>query len=485
MPNPIAFLALACFPLVVAVLYGRLPADRALIWSILAGYLFLPEPPAVFDFPAAPPLSKHNIPALMAFALAMWRHGPQGSLLPHSLLGKALVLIFILSPAVTVLTNGEPVFWGQVGLPGLGLKDILALTIQQFLFLLPFLMARQFLASGGAQRELLKALMIGGLVYSFLMLIEIRLSPQLNLWVYGFYQHQFGQSVRFGGYRPVVFLYHGLWVAFYTFMAVIAAWGLWRFSAGRNGAKLLLAALWLTTVLVLAKSLGAMIFLIALAPLVVLAPARLQVRIAILIGVLALAYPLLKGAALIPEETLLARAAAIDPDRAASLRFRFTNENTLLDRAYLKPLFGWGSWGRNHILDPVTGFILTVTDGRWIITIGVYGWVGFAAEFGLILLPLLLIGREVRLARSQVSPLVGPLSLMLAANLADMIPNATLTPLTWLIVGALTGYAESLRAERLRPAPAESRNTSTADPEQTGAPAPGWRPVIGAPKESR
>ncbi|WP_299937963.1 hypothetical protein [uncultured Pelagimonas sp.] len=450
MPNPIAFLALAVFPVVVVALYGRLRADRALIWALMLGYLFLPEYPAVFDLPLMPPLNKHNIPALMAFMVALWRYGYDGPILPQSMLGKVLLLLFVFSPIATVLTNEEPVFFGQVGVEGHNLKHALALPIEQFLLIVPFLMARQHLAGGGSQKEILWATMIGGLVYSLLMLIEIRLSPQLNLWVYGYYQHLFGQSLRAGGYRPVVFLYHGLWVAFFTMTAVVSAYALWRYEKGPRF-KLLLAALYLTAILVLAKSLGSLLFMLMLVPMVVLLSSKAQLRVAIVIGSIALAYPILKGADLIPQDRLLAQAAAIDPQRAGSLEFRFDNENTLLERAYQKPTFGWGSFGRNHILDPVNGNILTVTDGRWIIVIGVYGWVGFIAEFGLLLLPLLLLGRELAMAGNrEVSPYVGPLSLLLAINALDMIPNATLTPLTWMLVGALTGYAEKLRAERLK-----------------------------------
>ncbi len=450
MPNPIAFLALAVFPVVVVALYGRLRADRALIWALMLGYLFLPEYPAVFDLPLMPPLNKHNIPALMAFMVALWRYGYDGPILPQNLVGKILLLLFIFSPIATVLTNEEPIFFGQVGVEGHNLKHAIALPIEQFLLIVPFLMARQHLASGGSQKQILWATMVGGLVYSLLMLIEIRLSPQLNLWVYGYYQHLFGQSLRAGGYRPVVFLYHGLWVAFFTMTAVVSAYALWRYEKGPRF-KLLLAALYLTAILVLAKSLGSLLFMLLLVPMVVLLGTKAQLRIAIVIGSIALAYPILKGADLIPQDRLLAQAAAIDPQRAGSLEFRFDNENTLLERAYQKPIFGWGSFGRNHILDPVNGNILTVTDGRWIIVIGVYGWVGFIAEFGLLLLPLLLLGRELSLAGNrEVSPYVGPLSLLLAINALDMIPNATLTPLTWLLVGALTGYAEKLRAERLK-----------------------------------
>ncbi|WP_420327239.1 hypothetical protein [Mameliella sp.] len=203
---------------------------------------------------------------------------------------------------------------------------------------------------------------------------------------------------------------------------------------------------YLTLVLIMAKSLAALIFMVLLVPLVVLLAPRAQLRIALLIGAVALAYPILKGADLVPQEQMLAQAEKIDPDRAGSLRFRFQNEDTLLERAYMKPVFGWGSWGRNHILDPFSGVILTVTDGFWIVSLGTYGWVGFLAQFGLLLWPLVLIWRAMSMqAPDAVSPFVGPLSLMLAINVADMIPNATLTPMTWLMAGALTGYAERLR----------------------------------------
>lgn len=417
----------------------------------MMGYLFLPEPPAAFDLPLMPPLNKHNIPALAAFAIALWRYGYDGPLLPQNIVGKILILTFVFSPVMTVLTNEEPIFFGQVGLPGLAAKDAVALILQQFLLILPFLLARQFLASGGAQRELMMALLIGGLVYSVLMLIEIRLSPQLNLWVYGYYQHLFGQSIRFGGYRPVVFLYHGLWVAFFCMTSVVAAYALWRDDTKGTRWKYLLAALYLTAIIVLAKSLGALIFVVMLVPLVVFLGPITQIKIAIVIGLLATAYPILKGAGAVSQDRLLAAAASIDPDRAASLQFRFDNEQVLLDRAYIKPVFGWGSWGRNQILDPVSGNILTVTDGRWIIVIGVYGWVGFLAEFGLLVLPLCLLWREAIAPREKpVSLLIAPLSLILAINIFDMLPKATLTPLTWMVAGALTGYAEQLRAERLR-----------------------------------
>ena len=134
------------WPIVTLALFRKLPPGRAFLATMVAGYLILPEPPASFDFPLAPPLTKHNIPAFSAFLCMMFMYGKRGPLLPESLYGKSLVTIFVLSPVFTAFTNMEPVFYGQVGLPGLGIKDAIALSIQQFLLIIPFLLARQYLA---------------------------------------------------------------------------------------------------------------------------------------------------------------------------------------------------------------------------------------------------------------------------------------------------------------------------------------------------
>ena len=42
--------------------------------------------------------------------------------------------------------------------------------------------------------EILRVLIIAGLVYSVPMLFEIRLSPQLHNWIYGYYPSQFVQA---------------------------------------------------------------------------------------------------------------------------------------------------------------------------------------------------------------------------------------------------------------------------------------------------
>ncbi|HGG05016.1 MAG TPA: hypothetical protein ENK28_06115 [Aliiroseovarius sp.] len=445
MPNQLAFLMLILWPFVALVLFRRFSPAQALIWTLLAGYLLLPPPPAKFDFPLMPPLNKENIPSLAAFAIVATTLRGQFELLPRSWIVRGLLLVFILSPFATVATNTEPVFFGVAGLPGLRFVEAVALMVQQAILILPFLLGRAILAQPQDQRAILMALMVGGLVYSVPMLIEIRLSPQINTWVYGYFQHYFNQMVRFGGYRPIVFLYHGLWAAFFAMTAFIAALALYKGSHNRNASGYLIAAGYLGVLLFLCKSVGAALYGIVLAPLVLLLGAKTQIRLAALLAVLAVAYPVLKQVDLVPINQMLDQAARFDTERAASLKFRFDNEDILFERAALKPVFGWGSWGRNHILDPATGLITTVTDGRWIITLGVFGWVGFLAEFGLLMSPLLALWSVVRRKGADVQILAGPLSLLLAINIVDLIPNATLTPLTWLIAGSLLGAAETAR----------------------------------------
>ena len=454
MPNALASLVLLLWPVATFLLLRYLPRGRAVIACILVAYLFLPPPPAGFDFPLLPPLTKESIPnlSLAILCLILWRPGLD--LWPRGRFMQGVLLVFIFSPFATVLTNGEPVFYGQIGLPGLRMFEAVSLVVQQVIFVVPFLLARAALKSDEDQRDVILALCAGGLAYSVLMLIEMRLSPQLNIWIYGFFQHNFDQMIRSGGFRPIVFLYHGIWVSFFAMTALLAMAALLRSEPPRKKLMLGGVVLYMYAVVYLSKTLAAFAYATFLLPVILFFGRRLQLHAAMLMACLAIGYPILKGADLVPKEALLSVAESIDPDRANSLRFRFDNETILLDRAYEKLFFGWGIWGRNHILDGNTGQILTVTDGRWIVQIGTFGWLGFLAEMLLLATPIAVLWlKTMRGDVQRLSPYVGVLAVMLGVNMVDLIPNATLTPLTWLFAGAILGYSERYEpARRARPA---------------------------------
>ena len=80
---------------------------------------------------------------------------------------------------------------------------------------------------------------------------------------------------------------------------------------------------YLTTVLILCKSFGATIYALFLVPLVRLASPNLQLNIAKLLVVFALAYPALRFVDLVPTQAMVDIVSSISLDRAGSLQTRF------------------------------------------------------------------------------------------------------------------------------------------------------------------
>lgn len=448
MPNALAYLMLLVWPFIATGLFRHLPREKALVWSILAAYMLLP-PLANFNLPAVPDMDKFTIANLCALALTIWVLDEKISFLPKGIIGRALIVIYIISPFATAMTNPDPIPIVVKDVPALRLYDSAATISYQFIALIPFFLARHLLRTEAGMRAIIGALVAAGLIYSIPMLLEARLSPQINIWVYGFFQHDFSQSMRGGGFRPMVFMPHGLWVAFFALMTAMSALILLRLSTPEERPRRLLVFVYLGFVLYMCKSVGPLVYAAGLIPVIMLLGRRWQLLLAAVLGVIVITYPLLRGAHLVPLDAILDYALSVSPERHQSLNFRVMNEEELLARAMEKPWFGWGGYGRNLILDPVDGRILTIPDGQWIIVLGTYGWLGYIAEFGLLIMPLVLLGREALLQRSAAfSPFACTIALIYAANLADLLPNATLIPFTWLMAGTLLGYAEDLAAQR-------------------------------------
>lgn len=450
MPSTFAYLVLFSWPLVVFILFRKLPIANALIWSIVAGYLLLPEGTGI-DFPLLPAFDKSLIPAATAgvMCLIMARHSQKlparlrpiatepfavnrGQIIFWGLLG-----LLFLTPIITATQNQEALIYGTRYIRGLKPYDVASMNLELGVAILPFLLARRYLASDKSHRLLLQILVISGLSYGFLALYEVRMSPQLNRMVYGFFPHSFAQHVRGSGFRPLVFLSHGLWLALFFAMTILASFTLWRTpNTGRTPIKWLFAGLWLMMVLLLSRSLGAFVIVLLLAPYLIFFKERGQILLAMIIAGTVLLYPMLRGAGYAPVNSAHSIALSVDEDRAESLKFRFDNEDILLQKAKQKPLSGWGIWGRPRVFNDA-GVDISVTDGIWVIIIGTYGWLGYIAQFGLLCMPTFMLGwRQKRL---NISRATTGLALVLGATLLDLLVNASLTPVTWLIAGAMIG----------------------------------------------
>lgn len=444
MPNTFAYLALFIWPLVAVGLFRLLPLQRALVWTLIAGHLLLPSNTGI-KIPMLPAIDRTLVPALSALILCAIM-APKRQLAQdfaartgrHVIFG--LLALVIITPVLTVLQNTQPIVQGRVFLQGLRLYDAYGLISQVLFQMIPLWLGIRYLNTRDAHKILLEVLAIAGVAYTLPALFEIRMSPQLHNWVYGFFPQDFAQHVRDGGFRPLVFLNHGLMLGIFFCMSIIACVVLFREARreGRRAVHWLIAALWLTFVLYLSKTLGAFWLALVFGTAAMILGRRLQVVLAVAVAFVVMFYPMLRGGGLIPVDTVYDMAKSISEERANSLKFRLDNEDRLLAHANEKPISGWGSWGRNSLYDPNTGRMTTVTDGIWLIFIGVYGWLGYIGRFGLLTAPILFFAiRKKTFGPSLITP---GLILVLSATLVDLLPNAGLVNYVWLMAGAIAGY---------------------------------------------
>jgi len=440
MPNLFAHVMLLGWPIISLYFYKRFNVVTATFCTIIGGYLLLPVKVKYF-IPLIPPLDKEVISVLSAILGCIFIQKIKLSLLPPQKLQRILVLIALLAPVFSIISNQNPVFDGANWIGGIPLYTSFTAVLDQFLRLFPLIIASQIIKSEEDFILFCKLFVISGICYSFAILIEVRLSPQLHTWVYGFFPHDFSQQIRFGGFRPVVFLGHGLLVAIYCMAAFSLSFLLWKRNIRVHPSiSPLFVMLYLLFVLFLTKSVAAILFGLVIVVISLLQSRRLNKATVQSITFTVLFYPLLCILQLFPHENIVEYIQSISFEKAMSLNFRFYHEVLLLDHVRDQFLFGWGGWGRNR-LDG------SVTDGQWIIELGVSGIVGFIATFGLVCSCIL-----SAVKKSSIYGNIGKKdtllisSLTLALMMVDQILNASLYNWLWLFAGVLLGYSSLIKS---------------------------------------
>jgi hypothetical protein len=416
--------------------------DRAVILMVLVPYLFLPMPHSsqVMKLPLLPEIDKESIP-IFTLLILLYLNKVKLDWFPSCGLSRLFCASLLLSPFFTTFANMDPLYVGGGRyLPGMKFTEALSLLVSLVVKIyVPFIVGYSLLASTKSHEEIVKFIFVLGLIYSVLMLYEVRMSPQLHRTFYGFFPHDWRQQIRAGGFRPVVFLGHGLLVALYGCIAAIAAFTLWRnkheITRKRGG----ILFLYFCVVLVLCKTYSAVIYLLFIILLTLFFSGKARIRVMSIIALVVLIYPAIRHQ--LPLSDITAFFMDLNPERAASLQYRFDNEDILLDKANESPWFGWGTWGRNRAFDPATGMDISITDGAWIIRFGAFGWLGYMATMGLLAYPLIAFAKHSRnySAGAAFSAYSFALCAILVIYLIDQIPNASLSHFTYLIGGALLG----------------------------------------------
>jgi hypothetical protein len=314
------------------------------------------------------------------------------------------------------------------------------------IWLTPYLIGRLYFTDLEGVRELIMGLFIAGLVYLPLCLWEIRMSPSLHFFTYGYNQVRFFQTVRAGGgYRPMVFMGNGLMLSLFMGFTALSGFGLWLSKTKRNFLGLPLwmfvVALGLTTLF--CKSAGASIlFLGGILSLLVIRYLKTSLPITIL-ACTAIAYIVIRGSGLWSGMELVDMASVLGPAREESLRVRIENETALAERARGRLLLGWGGWGDSRIKDE-HGRDISITDGFWIIVFGTRGVLGVIGFVGTILGPALLLVYRIR-GRCLAHPAIVPAAiaaLILCLWMVDSIPNAMFNPIYLVTAGGLAALKE-------------------------------------------
>jgi hypothetical protein len=447
-PNSLAWALLYAWPLVAISVFAlrRSTATlaRTTAWMMLLPAMFLP---AMIELPFAA-LHKHRIAVLsVAAALLLFHRDEVLARRTGRRFGVVILLLVTFGAVQTARTNGDALTFGILHLPALTLRDTAWIT---YAFVvdtyLPFTIGLVVFRSKRDIVDLLDVLSKAALVYAPLCAIELRFSPQLSNWIYGYFPHSFEQMIRGGGYRPIVFMNHGLSVAMFLFTGFCAAVALYRsrvrVSPGPRTRVAVGGAL-----LLMGGNLAATIYAAAAVVLLGVRSARPRVAAVIILAVIVAGYPVLRASDLVPTQRIARGFERISADRASSLLFRFTQEDFLLARAMERPLYGWGGWGRNRLYDwwgadgdEWAGVRdRAITDGTWIIVLGNTGFVGFVGLFAFLLVPLFRYARRCATSPSRSESLYGGLAIVLAVSVLDLLPNSQSDLLPLIYAGALFG----------------------------------------------
>ena len=441
---------LAWIPLVLYI-FSRLPARTAVIVSFITAWLFLPER-AEFAFSGLPEYNKLSATCYGAFLAILLFDSQRLRSFKFGWLDVPM-LVWCLCPLASSLSNGLGAYDG--------LSEVLNQTM---IYGIPYFIGRIYLNNLAGLRQLAIGIFVGGLIYVPLCLYEIRMSPQLHRIVYGYHAIEFGKNYRLGGFRPTVFMSHGLAIGMWMMAAtLIGIWllqagafknifGNWLRQAGLTKKPGKLPTSWLVIGLlvtfVLVKSTGAYVyFAYGIGVLFFAKWFRSALPLLLLIVVIFsyLGLGVTGNFSLEKAEPVISLASDLaGSERASSLAFRLDNEEILSAKARQRMIFGWGGWGRNRVYgEDWTGDLVDIstTDSLWIIAFGLRGVVGLAALFATSLLPALCFGMRYS-ARSWFNPKVAPaavLSVVIVLYMVDCTLNDKPNPVFTLASGGIAG----------------------------------------------
>jgi hypothetical protein len=438
---------LLAIPLTIAAFALKKPHVAA-ITVLLGSMMFLPEAVSM-DLPLVPYIDKHRIACLCIFVALL---STSSRRIDQAELFQPIDWILLILPFFdiwTILTNLDGFQAGPRFVPGHVLKDILARILATGLdFCAPFLIGRIIFRRLADAQDLLRVMATAGLFYVPFILIEFQVGPEFHLWVYGYRQGSIDQAIRGTGFRPVVFMIHGLAVAIFMYTVTISSAISAAYKTKIFGLSARAVSIFYTILFPFLKSSAALMYTMFTLPAVLFLKPKAQTKLAAVIVSFALIYQVVRITDAVDVwKSIDLMSKVFGAERAGSMGFRMLNENLLRDRALERPWFGWGGYGRGHIFD-AAGNDISVTDGYWIILLGDRGLVGLTAAFGLLAGPVFLARRRLPKMDPKAQTAVAGLALVQSFTVTDLLPNGMFSPLPLVLAGAIAGLALGIPKDR-------------------------------------
>lgn len=465
----LARFVLQAWPVVILATYAfrrrSAPVERTTAWLALLSVMFLPplfalEAPGIY-------LGRDRI-VVLSMWLALQLFHPELRAGASRAFPRLVLGVLVVGVMLTAYTNPEPLAYGRLVLPGLGLRDAVVMAAPSFIdYYVPFVIGLTVFRTERALRTLFDVLGLCALIYVPFCLVELRMSPQFTYWVYGYVPGSFIETKRLGSWRPVVFMNHGLSVAMFFFTTAVATLALNQARARVAAVSTRARAALIAAMVLASKSLGAWLYTLGAFAIRGFSSAKVVSRGALVLVALAVVYPIARTQEVFPTADIVGFASRISAERADSLEFRLRNEDQLIQRAALKPAFGWGYWGRGFIFSE-TGQYLSVTDGLWIIRLTSYGWVGLLAFYSLMVIPVVRFFHRRRQLSPTAQVLGSFLALIVASFAVDLLPNSLSDFLPLCYAGGLFGLTQRDRRPRDAMGRAASPGEAAQPPEEPG-----------------
>lgn len=428
-PTFLAYASLAGFPILGLLFDAFLPRHRAVVATLLVGFLFLPA--LQIDLAGAIYWNRYTAPIFVIFLGVLFRDGRLIAQLRLRWFDWPMI-IWCLVPFGSAVANGFGAYEG--------LSLVFYQTIR---WGGPYLLGRIHFQTREQLLDLVRMLFLGGLLYLPFCLVEIRISPVFHNWFYGFHQQAFSQSLRGSFYRPTVFLANGLVVAMWMATTAFLGWSLLK---ARLGVRYLglPAGLWVGAMVVVflgMQSLGAVVLAFFLWVAVSFCRATHWKWPLVGLALIPFLWAGARTMGALPAATITEATSLVSAERAHSLNFRLQSEDRLTEHTLDHPLLGWSTRGFNKVQDDFGEVARpTIADGQWLIAFAAYGIVGVLAMLFLHLVPTLVALRYAppwRWASEPMTFVAGALGMVIAMISLDNIFNAMASPLFMVAAAAL------------------------------------------------